>query len=329
MKNGLQDIYIFIHACRLRYRNHLSWDEMTDSDTNTPAATVLGTIGTVLWCIQLIPQIIHNWKRKDTTGLPSVMMFLWAASGVPFGIYFVVQDSNIPVQVQPHVFMLFSLISFLQTLYYPPQRWPLWKVLVLLVVIAAVFAGIEVGCIIPFERLYDDGVTWPVTLVGVIAAVLLGVGLLPPYFELWKRNGQVVGINFIFLTIDSLGALFSIFSLVAQHGDLDILGCVLYIVVLVLELGIFSSHIIWMIRTRKARKARKELEAQEAQEAPTDNEALDEEKQLGQEHTVNGDENAEEIIDISGENLSYNDKKDQSPKTDNYTSPVQVENAKN
>uniref|UniRef100_A0A060T6N4 ARAD1C21582p n=1 Tax=Blastobotrys adeninivorans TaxID=409370 RepID=A0A060T6N4_BLAAD len=312
---------------------------MTNSETNTPAATVLGTIGTVLWCIQLIPQIIYNWRRKDTTGLPSIMMFLWAASGVPFGIYFVVQDSNIPVQVQPHVFMLFALISFLQTLYYPPQKWPLWKVMVVLVVCVAVFAGIEVGCIIPFERLYDDGVTWPVTLVGVIAAVLLGVGLLPPYFELWKRNGQVVGINFIFLTIDSLGALFSIFSLVAQHGDLDILGCVLYIVVLALELGIFSSHIIWMLRTRKARKA---LKAQESQ-TENENDAQDEEKQLGlgtgnelqeSNHTtdadnINGDENGDEIIDISGENIPDNDKKDQSPKTDNDTNPPQIEDAKN
>lgn len=32
-------------------------------------------------------------------------------------------------------------------------------------------------------------------LTGVIAAILLGAGLLPPYFELWKRGGRVVGIS--------------------------------------------------------------------------------------------------------------------------------------
>lgn len=43
------------------------------------ASNVLGTIGTVLWCIQLIPQIWYNWRRKQTEGLPPLMMFLWAA----------------------------------------------------------------------------------------------------------------------------------------------------------------------------------------------------------------------------------------------------------
>lgn len=55
------------------------------------AANVLGTIGTVFWCIQLIPQIWYNWRQKKTDGLPGLMMFLWAASAVPFGVYAIVQ----------------------------------------------------------------------------------------------------------------------------------------------------------------------------------------------------------------------------------------------
>lgn len=46
---------------------------------NMVAANVLGTIGTVFWCIQLIPQIWYNWRRKKTDGLPQLMMLLWAA----------------------------------------------------------------------------------------------------------------------------------------------------------------------------------------------------------------------------------------------------------
>ncbi len=42
------------------------------------AANVLGTIGTVFWCIQLVPQIWYNYKKKKTDGLPALMMFLWA-----------------------------------------------------------------------------------------------------------------------------------------------------------------------------------------------------------------------------------------------------------
>lgn len=43
-----------------------------------PAANILGTIGTVFWCVQLVPQIWHNWKSKNTDGLPRIMMLLWA-----------------------------------------------------------------------------------------------------------------------------------------------------------------------------------------------------------------------------------------------------------
>lgn len=42
------------------------------------AANVLGTIGTVFWCIQLVPQIWHNWRKKSTEGLPGLMLFMWA-----------------------------------------------------------------------------------------------------------------------------------------------------------------------------------------------------------------------------------------------------------
>lgn len=55
------------------------------------SANVLGTIGTVFWCIQLIPQIWYNWKQKKTDGLPGLMMFIWAVSAVPFGVYAIVQ----------------------------------------------------------------------------------------------------------------------------------------------------------------------------------------------------------------------------------------------
>ena len=89
-------------------------------------------------------------------------------------------------------------------------------------------------------------------IVGVVAAVLLAAGLLPPYFELWKRSGRVVGINFVFLSIDWLGAFFSLMGVVAQN-TFDPLGGCLFIVCIFIEGGIFVSHGIWLVRTRKVR----------------------------------------------------------------------------
>lgn len=69
---------------------------MAPQSTIPVAATVLGTIGTVLWCVQLLPQIWTNWRSKATDGMPASMMFLWALCAVPFGVYAIVQNFNIP-----------------------------------------------------------------------------------------------------------------------------------------------------------------------------------------------------------------------------------------
>lgn len=124
-------------------------------------------------------------------------------------------------------------------------------------------------------------------LIGIVASILLAAGLLPPYFEIWKRNGQVVGIgmflsffffsrgckkdvliggvDFVFLSIDWFGAFFSLMSLVAQT-TFDYLGGSLYLICILLESGIFLSHWVWLFRTRKQRKV-------ESEEGPQDVEA--------------------------------------------------------
>ncbi len=119
-----------------------------------------------------------------------------------------------------------------------------------------IFGGIQALLILTLRPLYDRQVAWPIMIDGIVATILLASGLLPPYYELWKRSGRVVGINFIFLTIDWLGAFFSLLGVVAQT-TFDPLGGCLFIVCIVIEGGIFVSHGIWLFRTRKLRAAAK------------------------------------------------------------------------
>ncbi|KAG7869556.1 hypothetical protein KL918_001101 [Ogataea parapolymorpha] len=189
---------------------------------NNTAANVLSTIGTVLWCIQLSPQIYFLWKRKDATGFPPVFMFLWVLSGIPFGIYFITSDSYIPYQLQPQMFSLLCAIAWLQSMYYPPYNTPLKRVLLYGFCYLSTSLAMQLGFGIPLKRLYKEGITWPTTVFGIIAAVFLALGLLPPYYELLKRNGRVVGINFIFLMMDSAGAIFSMAGTLV--GELDPYG---------------------------------------------------------------------------------------------------------
>jgi hypothetical protein len=176
--------------------------------------------------------------------------------------------------------MSLCLVSWCQILVYH-NKWKVWKAALTGVVTACIFAGVEAALILTItvclpvayfllslsasvmvryhadtapQPIYNRGNNVPILVIGIVASVLLAVGLLPPYAELWKRHGRVVGINWIFLSMDSCGAFFSLMALVAQ-STFDVLGGVLYIICCFLELGIFTSHIIWMVRTRKIRKA--------------------------------------------------------------------------
>ena len=140
------------------------------------------------------------------------MMFLWAACGPPFGIYAIVQKFNVPIQIQPQFFTLFCLWSWGQCLRYG-KGWQVWTATLVTVLLGLLFAGLQVLCIFLIRPSYRHGVAWPVTLVGVLAAVLLISGYVPVPFEIWKRRGRVVGIDFGFLTIDWFGAFFSLMAI--------------------------------------------------------------------------------------------------------------------
>lgn len=236
------------------------------------AANVLGTIGTVLWCVQLLPQIWTNYRTKNTEGLPGAMLFIWAVCAVPFGAYSICQNFNIPVQIQAQCFGTFALISWAQTLIYH-NHWPVWKASSLAGFFMALFGGVEAALILTLRPVYDRGVEYPMIILGVVASVLLVAGLIPPYFEIWRRRGRVVGISWIFLTIDWNGAFFSLLALAVQN-TFDILGGVLYILCILMEGAIFLSHLIWLFRTRKIR-------AQAKAEGKTFDDIAEEHRQQG------------------------------------------------
>lgn len=107
------------------------------------------------------------------------------------------------------------------------RKWKPWTTVAVLGGLFTVFAAVQVGLVYAIRPAYARGLTWPVTTVGIIAFILLIAAYLPIPFELLKRRGRVVGIDFIFLAIDWCGAFFSLMSLVAQH-EFDVLFGTMY-----------------------------------------------------------------------------------------------------
>lgn len=224
---------------------------------SSSTATALGTVGTVLWCVQLIPQIWFLHKRRNAEGFSPLFMFLWCLSAVPMGIYFVVANSYTIFQVQPHLFGLFCSVAWVQSMYYPPYQMGLRRIALILGSFLVFWIGCEVGFVVWLRPLYAKGNESPDLVFGIIATVVLSLGLLPPYYELAKRQGRVVGINFLFLAMDSAGAIFSMISMLV--GTFDPMGMSLYVVILALEVGLFASQAVWWLRFGRRRNEKDKL----------------------------------------------------------------------
>ncbi|KAF2722318.1 hypothetical protein K431DRAFT_222297 [Polychaeton citri CBS 116435] len=201
------------------------------------AANVLGTLGAVCWSVQLIPQIIINYRRHNAIGLQPTMMMFWAWAGVPLGVYNIVSDFNVALQVQPQILAVLSLATWIQCYYYE-RHWKITRALALVLPIGCVMGGIEAGLVFALRAGIRNGVHWPVTLMAVLAALFLALGVLRHYWDIY-RHRTVRGISFIFVGIDAMGDLTSLLSLVFE-AKLDVLGLVIYATELALWIGVFA-----------------------------------------------------------------------------------------
>jgi hypothetical protein len=135
------------------------------------------------------------------------------------------------------------MIAFGQCLYYS-HHYRLLTAYFFAITLLIMFVVIEVILIILFRPIYRAGNVTPLLAIGTIGSVLLALGLIPPYWEMFKRGGMVAGINFLFLATDAAGAFFSLMSLLAQPS-FDKVAASMYCVLLGLEMGIFFGHGLW------------------------------------------------------------------------------------
>lgn len=173
------------------------------------------------------------------------------------------------MQIQPHLFTVLCSIAWIQSMYYPPYSYPRKKFLIYIITFYSLWIGIEVGFSVWLRPLYARGIEWPNLIFGIISTVILAAGLLPPYWELAKRNGRVIGINFLFLALDSSGAIFSMASMCV--GTFDPMGMTLYAVIIAMELGLFVSQGIWLLRFRVLSKGKESDDEEEDDEVENTN----------------------------------------------------------
>ncbi|KAI9638633.1 PQ loop repeat-domain-containing protein [Dioszegia hungarica] len=208
---------------------------------NEAAATTLAVAGAVCWSIQLIPQIIVNYRRHHARGLHASMMFLWAIAGVPLGVYNISHNLHPALQVQAQILTALSLVTWAQCMYYN-AKWSILKVASMACGIGSILAGIEVGLVYALRLAIAQHLEWPSILVAAISAALLASGVLRHYWDIYQTR-TVRGISFLFVGIDALGDLTSLLSLLFRV-PFDTLGAVIYGTELVLWIGIMLCGLV-------------------------------------------------------------------------------------
>ena len=224
---------------------------------NAVAENVLGTIGTILWSLQLVPQIIKSHRSRDTTGLSVWLLLIWVAGSIPQATYLVVENINIPLIVQPQLFSLFAIVAMAQVWHFSHGVRVRSCVLGGLAT-CLVAGGMEAAFFFLCRLGEDRGTDAGTKTMGIAGAVLIVGGLVPQYYEIYRLR-EVKGISFVFLAVDCSGGVFSLLSLVFK-SYFDGIAAANYIGIVVLELGIF---LLAALLNPRARKRRLQLQAQQ------------------------------------------------------------------
>ncbi|KAJ7911124.1 hypothetical protein B0H13DRAFT_2251184 [Mycena leptocephala] len=215
---------------------------------NRVAENVFGTLGTICWTAQLVPQVWKSYREKSTRGLSEWLVLCWGVSGGFFGVYAVVQNLNIPLIVQPQPFGLLCLISWGQCHYYSSTR-PKYVSLIIAVVVIAVLGGFEVGMVFAIRPSLNNRA---IQFFGIFSSVLLSLGLVTQYYEIYQRR-EVVGLSIAFMTVDFFGGVFSDLSL-AFKPEFDTIAAITYSLVIVMDGVVILAAIVLNPRARRRRQ---------------------------------------------------------------------------
>ncbi|KAJ7489675.1 PQ loop repeat-domain-containing protein [Mycena galericulata] len=227
--------------------------------TNALAENTLGTIGTICWTGQLLPQVWKSWRDKSTEGLSPWLVLVWGISSSFLGAYSIIAHLNVPLIIQPQVFGFLTYISWGQCQYYGEKRSRATSTAMAVAVMIG-GAGLEIALIFAVGPAYRAGTLAglrAMQFLGIFSSVLIALALIPQFMEIW-RHREVVGISLVFMLVDMMGGLFSDLSL-AFKGKFDVTIGVTYSLVVLLDGIIFLAALI--LNPRAARRRRRETDA--------------------------------------------------------------------
>ncbi|KAK2729504.1 pq loop repeat protein [Colletotrichum kahawae] len=124
---------------------------------NPAAANAFGTLGAVLWSLQVRINIADNF--------------------------------SLALQIQPNILIFLSLWTWSQCRYYG-DGWGVKKIIPFVSGLAIVLAGAEYGLVYALRLARQRGHSWPSILMAIVAAILLAGGVLRHYVQMLRTRSD-------------------------------------------------------------------------------------------------------------------------------------------
>jgi len=205
---------------------------------NKVLSNLFGILGTIIWSIQLIPQIHLNYKMKSTKGVSPLCFSSWYLCGVVLATYLVFMKSPPALVIQISCFSVFCLVIIFQYLFYE-KSYKITKLLFVIGLVTLLSFLISIGIYMIMKSYKSREIVIEIVCT-VISASLMAIGFFPQMFVIYKSK-STVGLSKIFVFMDFLGGVFSIMSL-AFHIPFDWMAFSTYVIV-----PIFQSFLMGMI----------------------------------------------------------------------------------
>ncbi|KAI8890980.1 hypothetical protein K501DRAFT_205515 [Backusella circina FSU 941] len=200
-------------------------------------------LGLVFWSFQLAPQAYKTWKRKTSTGVSVWTMFIWCFGGILMGLYNIGINVAIPLWIQPQIFTFLALVCLTQEFYYQ-HKWSKLRSSLFFAGVCIFFGALQYALYYAFLVSQQKDNEPAQTFFGVIPVVVIAVGFLPQYYEIF-RDKRVYGISHVFLAMDAFGSLFSIISLAFKEGAIEALALADYTMIACFDVCIIILYYIF------------------------------------------------------------------------------------
>ena len=222
---------------------------------NETAAYVLEIISLICITVTLIPQIVLNYRLRNTAGLSTMSVMLWILSGEVSSVYLIWTKQMIIISIAYGIFVGMGVFIICQIVFYqkhttniPITKSNFFSLLMerylffirdfSVSVIICLMTGLGMYSLFELSKSNE----WIPKLLGSIIPVIVDVISFLPQLVLILKTKSTAGYSTLFILTEAIGSICGIIS-VCLHDEIDITPLISFGSVAVFQLAILVFKI--------------------------------------------------------------------------------------